>query len=313
MRLYQLLQVPVGASDEELKKAFRSQVLKLHPDKSKCHGLAPEEVQKNEEQLCKLSSALKVLLNPVHRAQYDLYGDAGLKNIVSNNCDGPSRYQFNPVVQSSLKGLEEFFPEAYAEYTQAQRNSVASTSSTSTQDTVAIGAASASSLHSAAGQMACNMIGKKRPLHHQQQIEFALSCKLEELYTGTRKLWKVKRGQGSDCQEEVLEIVVRPGWREGTRITFEGEAGYFPCSLQDGVSTVLTRGVVAGFTTSSKLHYVQAPDQTNVALLNTGFNFSVLTKQQPKCVLTCVGALYRIKRGTTLCGICTQGGASPSV
>ncbi|KAK2077326.1 hypothetical protein QBZ16_004960 [Prototheca wickerhamii] len=56
------------------------------------------------------------------------------------------------------------------------------------------------------------------------KLEIPLQCTLEELYAGATKRRKVTRrvadaaGRVSQ-KEETLEIVVRPGWKEGTRIT----------------------------------------------------------------------------------------------
>jgi len=61
-----------------------------------------------------------------------------------------------------------------------------------------------------------------------------LNVTLEELYTGTTKKRKVTRhivdGASGKAMpiEETLEIQVKPGWKEGTRITFEGKGDETP-------------------------------------------------------------------------------------
>ncbi|KAJ4896522.1 HSP40/DnaJ peptide-binding protein [Raphanus sativus] len=61
-----------------------------------------------------------------------------------------------------------------------------------------------------------------------QATEKKLSCTLEELCNGCTKKIKIKRdvittsGQLSE-EEETVEIKVKPGWKEGTKVTFEGK------------------------------------------------------------------------------------------
>ena len=68
-------------------------------------------------------------------------------------------------------------------------------------------------------------------------IRSSLPCTLEELATGTTKRIKVTRKRGGADSEKILEIVVRPGWRAGTTVTFENEGdevrgGGKPADLQ---------------------------------------------------------------------------------
>ena len=62
-----------------------------------------------------------------------------------------------------------------------------------------------------------------------------LKLTLKELYTGTVKRLKITRRvpdpsdpQKLTTKEEILEIQVKPGWKEGTRITFQGKGDELP-------------------------------------------------------------------------------------
>jgi DnaJ-class molecular chaperone len=66
-------------------------------------------------------------------------------------------------------------------------------------------------------------------------VEVALKLTLKELYSGTTKRLKITRRvpDPSDpskltTKEEILEIQVKPGWKEGTRITFQGKGDQLP-------------------------------------------------------------------------------------
>lgn len=67
---YEVLGVPKGASDEEIKKAFRRLARKYHPDVNK-------EDPQAEEKFKELNEAYQVLSDPQKKAAYDQFGHAG--------------------------------------------------------------------------------------------------------------------------------------------------------------------------------------------------------------------------------------------
>ncbi|XP_062097507.1 uncharacterized protein LOC133803471 [Humulus lupulus] len=71
-------------------------------------------------------------------------------------------------------------------------------------------------------------------------IEKKLECTLEELCYGCQKKLKITRDVINDLgriveEEELLTIKVKPGWKKGTKITFEGmgneKAGSYPADI----------------------------------------------------------------------------------
>ncbi|KAF4364532.1 dnaJ protein ERDJ3B [Cannabis sativa] len=69
---YDILQVPKGASDDQIKRAYRKLALKYHPDKN------PGNEEANKR-FAEINNAYEVLSDSEKRGIYDRYGEEGLK------------------------------------------------------------------------------------------------------------------------------------------------------------------------------------------------------------------------------------------
>src|SRR6201999_1324664 len=69
---YEILNVTKGATQEEIKKAYRKVAIQFHPDKNPDNKAAEEKFKEAAE-------AYEVLSDADKRAQYDRYGHAGLQ------------------------------------------------------------------------------------------------------------------------------------------------------------------------------------------------------------------------------------------
>lgn len=70
---YEVLEVSTDVNDEDLKKAYRKQALKWHPDKN------PNNLEESKEQFQCIQQAYEVLSNPHERAFYDKHKDVFLR------------------------------------------------------------------------------------------------------------------------------------------------------------------------------------------------------------------------------------------
>merc|ERR1712008_28574 len=87
---YIILGVTRGASDDEIKKAYRKLALKYHPDKNQSPGA--------EEKFKEIGEAYDVLSDSKKKQIYDQYGEDGLKGSMGGGGghSGPTSHQGMP-------------------------------------------------------------------------------------------------------------------------------------------------------------------------------------------------------------------------
>jgi molecular chaperone DnaJ len=102
---YEILGVPKGASDEEIKKSYRKLAMKFHPDRNQGEAAKEAEVKFKEAK-----EAYEMLSDPQKRAAYDQHGHAG----VDPNMRGPGG--------EGMGGFAEAFGDIFGEmFGQQQR------------------------------------------------------------------------------------------------------------------------------------------------------------------------------------------------
>ena len=187
---YDILGIPKNADEKEIKKAYRKLAMKWHPDKN------PENKTQAEEKFKEISLAYDVLSDKKKKNQYDTFGEAGLNNTNSANFNPNDIFKnfFNNGFTSQGTPFNFSFQQSYTTRTPK---------STFTFDNL----------------REMNRI----------EVKHEIKCTLEEFYKGTTKKIKLnKRIQDSNSRlitnvEKILEIQIRPGYKSGTKIRFEGE------------------------------------------------------------------------------------------
>lgn len=248
---YKILGISRGASDDDIKKAYRKLALKYHPDKNK----EPSAEEKFKE----VAEAYEILSDSKKKEIFDKYGEEGLKmnggggggggqsgpspshgqSNFSNTWSGDPNETFrmffgnsNPF--SGFFGADDDddigggsfpggFPPNMFRFTQSNFGGPG-------------GPAAQSNMHQQMGGVnGGQQQGKKKsqdpPIFHD------LLVSLEDIASGTTKKMKISRkvlspdGRSTYLEDKVLTIDIKPGWKAGTKITFPREGDQSPNTL----------------------------------------------------------------------------------
>ncbi|XP_025008263.2 dnaJ homolog subfamily B member 13 isoform X3 [Gallus gallus] len=194
---YAVLELGRNATDADIKKAYRLLALENHPQKCK-EPLAQERFRL-------LAEAYDVLSDPVRRGIYDRFGEEGLKGGIPVGSDGEDAWTAGYVFHNNPdKVFKEFFGghNPFAEFFTKDGLEV----------TLPFGG-----LHG------------RGVMKQDPPMVWDLHVSLEDLFFGCTKKMKISHrvmnedGQTSTIRDKILIIDVQPGWKQGTRVTFEKE------------------------------------------------------------------------------------------
>ncbi|NXV21781.1 DJB13 protein, partial [Cepphus grylle] len=192
---YAVLELGRGATDADIKKAYRKLALKNHPLKCK-EPWAPKRFRQ-------LAEAYDVLSDPMKKGIYDKFGEEGLKGGIPLEFGGENPWTVGYVFHNNPdKVFREFF----------------------------------------GGD---NPFAGRGAMKQDPPIVRDLYLSLEDLFYGCTKKIKISRrvmnedGQTSTIRDKILTIDVQPGWKQGTRITFEKEGDQGPNVIPADITFVI--------------------------------------------------------------------------
>jgi DnaJ family protein B protein 4 len=241
---YQILGVPRDADEETIKKAYRKQALKWHPDRNQ------NNKEEADRKFKELAEAYEVLSDKQKRQIYDQFGEDGLKGgAMPDGAGGFSGFSGFPggttftFTSSGPGGFKPFKP-SNAEDIFAQffgGNSPFGDDIFGSSGTRGFSSSFGGSSFGRSGNPFSGMGGQSQPA---PAIQRQLPCSLEELYKGTSKRLKVTRrlrdasGQ-TVTAEKILTVDIKPGWKAGTKIKFAGEGDELPDGRAQDIEFVL--------------------------------------------------------------------------
>lgn len=104
---YELLEISKTASEEDVKKAYRKQALRWHPDKN------PENRENAESRFKEIAEAYEVLSNKEKRELYDKYGKDGL---MPQNTGGNEDFSASGVRVHVFRSPDDIFREFFGTF-----------------------------------------------------------------------------------------------------------------------------------------------------------------------------------------------------
>jgi len=241
---YGILGVPKNATEADIKKAYRKQALKWHPDRNQDNKEAAEARFKE------VAEAFEVLNDPKKKDIYDKFGEEGLKGGIpeggpggfegfqgfSQGAPGGYSFRFNPTNADDI--FKQFFGDmGGGGFGMGGMGGMGGRRRRGGRGGDQQGHPFFSSVFmdddgsGGMGGMDGGDFMAKRP--KSDPIIHRFSCTLEELYTGATKKMKVSKtlydasGQAMPV-EKVLTIDVKKGWKAGTKITFPKEGDERP-------------------------------------------------------------------------------------
>lgn len=244
---YKILGVGKSANDEELKKAYRKLALKYHPDKNKERGA--------EEKFKELAEAYEVLSDKRKRDIYDQVGEEGLKagaGAGGAGCGGGASgphfsYEFDGDPMQTFRTFfmsDKMFGMG-GPGGMGGMGGMGGSRGTSGPFRRGFHFGDFEDMDTDdGGRQHMRSNGPAKKLRQDPPIERDLPVSLEEVLTGCTKKMKitrrVTRSDGSTYKEDkILTINVKPGWKSGTRITFNQEGDQSPNALAADVVFVI--------------------------------------------------------------------------
>lgn len=194
---YAILGVPRDADANALKRAYRKLAMKWHPDKN------PDNQAEAQAKFQEISEAYDVLNDPKKRQIYDQFGEDGLKAGAGGGPGGS--YSFN------AGDAEEIFKHIFG-----------GMGGGSPFGDIFSGMGGAR-MGGMPGGFSFSFGGEPPPPRAPEPLVVPVQCTLEELFQGKLKKMKITRAINGVDKEKIFEIQVKPGWKEGTKITFPGE------------------------------------------------------------------------------------------
>jgi len=239
---YVTLGIERNATEEGIKKAYKKQALKWHPDRNL------NNKDQADAKFKEIGEAYEVLSDPQKKTIYDQYGEEGLKGGVPtggfggegipfkfrSGGSGGTTFHFTPRNAEDI--FAQFFGGGMGGMGGFSRPRGGTGFSGSDED---------EGMEDIFGNLGGAFGGRRQTGPRKAPpIKRSFACTLEELYTGCTKRMKITKTLTDDSgksvnAEKILSIDVKPGWKAGTKVTFHEEGDEAPGTVPADIIFVL--------------------------------------------------------------------------
>ncbi|KAK2837338.1 hypothetical protein Q5P01_014550 [Channa striata] len=225
---YKTLGIPKGSNEEEIKKAYRRMALRFHPDKNKDANA--------EEKFKEIAEAYEVLSDPKKRVVYDQLGEEGLKTGGSSSSGTPG---------SSTSNRSHGRSNGFSFHNEHSNDGEQVVDMDDDDPFAHFGRQFG---FPGEGRRRRGVPSERLGTGRKQQdppVVHELKVSLEEIFHGCTKRMKITRrrlnpdGRSMRTEDKILNIVIKKGWKEGTKITFPKEGDETPENIPADIAFVL--------------------------------------------------------------------------
>ncbi|MED6258934.1 DnaJ subfamily B member 5 [Ataeniobius toweri] len=262
---YKTLGIPKSSNEDEIKKAYRRMALRFHPDKNTDPNA--------EEKFKEIAEAYEVLSDPKKRVVYDQLGEEGLKTGGSSSSGAPGssthHYTFHGDPHATFASFfggsnpfDMFFGSSRSHsrsngfpFHNDHSNGAEQDTEMDEDDPFAhfgrqfgfpggMNNGFPGEGRRRRGAAPSERLGTNRK-HQDAPVVHELKVSLEEIFHGCTKRMKITRrrlnpdGRSMRTEDKILNIVIKKGWKEGTKITFPKEGDETPENIPADIVFVL--------------------------------------------------------------------------
>jgi len=241
---YNVLGIDKKASESEIKKAYRKLALKWHPDKN------PDNKDEAASKFQEISEAFEVLSDPEKRKNYDQFGTAeGIPEGFSGfggqgmpegfsfgNMGGPGQsFHF------SQSDPADIFASFFGTSNPFEADHMGGMGGMRGMGGMPFGMNMNMNMNQQQGQNGGSPMKRKKA----DTIEYPFNVTLEDLYKGATKRMRItkKVQDGNSNRLKTIEveksIPIKPGWKNGTKVTFENAGDELPGIIPADIVFVL--------------------------------------------------------------------------
>ncbi|KAK4786955.1 hypothetical protein SAY86_010788 [Trapa natans] len=232
---YKILGVDRNTNNDDLRRAYRKLALRWHPDKN------PDNQRNAEARFKQISEAYDVLCDPRKRAAYDRFGEDSLRGQMPppgaggttyfQTGEGPSTFRFN------TRNPADIFAEVFGHSSSFSSGRMGGGGGRG-------GRRGARSSRSSFGDNTFSSSTHQHAPMKDPTIETKMACSLEDIYKGITKKMKVSRDiidvtGKTTHEEEILEIQITPGLKEGKKFVFHGKGNVRPNAIPADLAFIL--------------------------------------------------------------------------